>query len=233
MLDRVSNYKTGTIVPLHVHRHNAALDPAAKPLGGTAKRLLDIAIAFLTFPLFLALALPIALFIALDGGRPIFAHTRIGWNGRPFRCYKFRTMVRNSETVLASLLRDDFEARHQWHSQFKLASDPRVTRLGWFLRKTSLDELPQLWNVLRGDMSWVGPRPVTEAELAKYDSHLATYLSCRPGVTGLWQIRRTCDTTYEQRVAFDVQYTEQWSISGDLRILLRTIPYILAARGSL
>lgn len=231
MLDRVSNYQDDTVVPLHAHRRSAVLSIHSEPVGGAAKRRLDIALAVLFAPLFLALAVPIALLIALDGGRPIFAHMRIGRNGRPFRCYKFRTMIPDSETKLVSLLRDDFEARQQWHSSFKLTNDPRVTRLGWFLRKTSLDELPQLWNVLRGDMSWVGPRPVTEPELGKYGSSLPAYLSCRPGLTGLWQLHRTGETTYEQRVAFDVQYTEQWSIAGDLWVLLRTIPYVLAGRG--
>lgn len=136
-----------------------------------------------------------------------------------------------AEDELQALFERDPASRLQWLERFKLENDPRVTPLGRFLRKTCLDEIPQIWNVLCGEMSWVGPRPVIVDELAKYGSQLPAYLACRPGITGLWQIRRRIDTSYDQRVAFDVEYVRNWSIVRDIVILCLTIPSILAARG--
>lgn len=141
-------------------------------------------------------------------------------------------MVLDANEKLRTLLHDNPQACGEWLGQFKLKNDPRVTRLGYFLRKTSLDEIPQIWNVLRGEMSWVGPRPVVTDELSKYGAYLPAYLACRPGITGLWQVNRSSDTTYAERVAFDVHYAECWSIALDLKILLMTIPRILTANAS-
>lgn len=149
-----------------------------------------------------------------------------------FRCYKFRTMKRGAAELLPILLEENSETRAEWNEHFKLRNDPRVTRLGCFLRKTSLDELPQIWNILKGEMSWVGPRPVTPAELPKYGRHLPAYLGCLPGITGLWQVSGRSDTTYRERVRFDVEYAEHWSALLDFKIMLLTVPRVLAARGS-
>lgn len=203
---------------------------AAVPHGGLAKRCLDVALSLLLVPIVALVALPVALLIAVKGGAPIYGHLRVGWNGRLFRCYKFRTMVAEAEDELQAILDSDPAARLEWLERFKLANDPRVTPFGRFLRTTNLDEIPQIWNVLRGEMSWVGPRPVIPDELAKYGAHLGDYLACRPGVSGLWQIRRRGDTTYDERVAMDVEYARHWSIARDLAILVLTIPWMLAAR---
>jgi exopolysaccharide production protein ExoY len=200
--------------------------------GDKAKRLVDLCLSVLSLPAVLICALPIALLIALQGGNPIYKHLRVGRSGQLFHCYKFRTMVADAGNRLRTLLREDPQARREWFEHFKLENDPRVTRLGWFLRKTSLDELPQIWNVLRGEMSWVGPRPIIPDEMDKYGTRLPAYLACRPGITGLWQVNGRSDTTYAERIAFDVQYAERRSILLDLKILLLTIPRILTAKGS-
>jgi len=199
------------------------------PFGGMAKRSLDLAISFLLLPLAALIGVPIACAVALNGGNPIYGHTRVGRDGRLFRCYKFRTMSAEAELELQIILQQDEVARQQWLDRFKLENDPRVTPLGRWLRRTYLDEIPQVWNVLRGDMSWVGPRPIVPAEMHKYGAFLSAYLACRPGVSGLWQIKRRSDTTYMQRVEFDVQYARKWSAVRDLMIMLLTIPRILFA----
>lgn len=199
------------------------------PFGGIAKRSLDLVISLLLFPLAAFVGLPVACLIALDGGNPIYGHTRVGWNGRLFRCYKFRTMNVAAEHELQKILEHDPIARQQWLDRFKLKNDPRVTPLGRWLRKTYLDEIPQIWNVLRGEMSWVGPRPVIPAEMDRYGVFQSAYLGCRPGISGLWQIQRRSDTTYTQRVGLDVQYARRWSAARDVRIVLLTIPRILFA----
>ncbi|HEX4160622.1 MAG TPA: sugar transferase [Rhizomicrobium sp.] len=200
------------------------------PLGGSAKRCLDLLLSILLLPLAAILSLPIACLVAVGGGSPVYGHLRVGWNGKPFHCYKFRSMVTEAEDELHALLERDPAARLQWLERFKFENDPRVTPLGRVLRYTSLDEIPQIWNVLRGEMSWVGPRPVIPDELAKYGPQVAAYLACRPGITGLWQIRRRRDTTYDQRVAFDVEYARNRTLARDLAIFCLTLPCIFAAR---
>jgi lipopolysaccharide/colanic/teichoic acid biosynthesis glycosyltransferase len=138
-------------------------------------------------------------------------------------------MTVEAEHALDAILEHDEIARRQWLDRFKLENDPRVTPLGRWLRKTYLDEIPQIWNVLRGDMSWVGPRPIVTEETDKYGNFLSAYLACRPGITGLWQINRRSDTTYAERVAMDDQYARKWSVPRDLAILLLTIPRMLFA----
>lgn len=198
------------------------------PVGGSVKRLIDILIASIAIVLALPLMLVIAILIRVTSGKIIlFAHPRVGFGGREFLCYKFRTMARNADLLLAKHLAESPEAASEWRKTQKLKNDPRVTRLGRILRKSSLDELPQLFNVLRGDLSCVGPRPITSAELPRYGMHAMDYLSARPGITGLWQVSGRTKTTYAQRVALDRYYVRRWSLFMDIRILLATIPAVL------
>ncbi|MET0986212.1 MAG: sugar transferase [Steroidobacteraceae bacterium] len=167
-----------------------------------------------------------------DGAPVLYAHYRVGYEGKLFRCMKFRTMLRNSEHVLADLLRNDPQARAEWARDQKLANDPRTTRVGRFLRRSSLDELPQLLNVLRGEMNLVGPRPITVAELTRYGGLRWHYLSVRPGITGLWQVSGRNNTTYDERVALDRRYVEQRSWWFDLGILLKTVRVVVMREGA-
>jgi exopolysaccharide production protein ExoY len=196
---------------------------APQPLGGLAKRTLDIAIAVVVIILLSPLIiLSMALIRLTMGGPVIFGHSRIGFGGRSFRCYKLRTMVANAEEKLAWHLANDPQAAREWSESRKLMNDPRVTLLGHMLRKSSLDELPQLFNVLRGDMSCVGPRPIVADELQRYSSQSAEYLKARPGLTGMWQISGRNRLDYADRVALDCHYIRNWSIWIDLMILCKT-----------
>jgi exopolysaccharide production protein ExoY len=151
----------------------------------------------------------------------------VGFKGKCFDCLKFRTMVTDAPERLRQLLETDSEAAAEWSANCKLRNDPRVTAIGAILRKSSLDELPQLFNVLKGDMSIVGPRPVTEQELARYCGATDAYLSCRPGITGLWQVSGRSTTTYKRRVACDTFYARNWSMVLDAKIMIVTIPSVL------
>jgi lipopolysaccharide/colanic/teichoic acid biosynthesis glycosyltransferase len=166
------------------------------------------------------------------GGSPIFRHRRVGRKGVLFDCLKFRTMVNNADEVLQDLLGSDRQIMEEWLRDHKLKDDPRVTRLGRLLRQTSLDELPQLWNVLCGDMSLVGPRPVVPDELRRYGTRAPTYLSALPGITGLWQVSGRNDTDYRRRVALDVCYIQSRSILLDSYILVKTLPAVFAKNGA-
>ncbi|MDE4276505.1 sugar transferase [Phaeobacter gallaeciensis] len=196
------------------------------------KRCFDIVGAFLLLPLALPLIVILAAFVAIDGSKPIYSHRRVGKNGRAFPCFKIRTMVADSEARLKKLLREDPAAAAEWNRDFKLRKDPRITRLGRILRKTSLDELPQIWNVIRGDMSLVGPRPVTKDELPLYRHVIDSYMSVRPGMTGLWQISGRNDISYEERVELDHLYSKNLSLLEDLRILFMTLPAALRMTGA-
>jgi exopolysaccharide production protein ExoY len=199
-----------------------------KPIGATGKRLVDIALA--SFGIVLLCPLLFLCFAACllsSPGPALFGHRRIGFQGKYFRCFKFRTMVINGDEVLRNYLASHPEARAEWEATQKLRFDPRVTPIGSVLRKTSLDELPQLLNVLRGEMSIVGPRPVTEDELAKYSTSVGSYLACRPGITGLWQVSGRSGTTYRKRVAYDAYYGRHWSMLLDAKIIIATIPALL------
>ncbi|MGA2129108.1 MAG: sugar transferase [Xanthobacteraceae bacterium] len=204
--------------------------PRAVPLGGAPKRLLDATVALggliLLFPLMLCCALVVAL---TSPGPVMFRHRRIGFAGRPFYCLKFRTMVVDAEARLREHLARNPDARQEWETSHKLQNDPRITPLGQLLRKTSLDELPQLINVLRGEMSMVGPRPIVDGEVEKYREEFALYVSSRPGLTGLWQVMGRNSTTYAERVAYDVAYLRDWSLANDVRIIIRTIPHVLGS----
>ena len=197
-----------------------------------AKRVLDIAGALAIGLVFSPLILVIAVRMAQEGGPVLFRHRRIGQGGKTFECLKFRTMVPNAEQILQDLLKKDPEARAEWLRDHKLRSDPRVTRLGRFLRKTSLDELPQLWNVLRGEMSLVGPRPIVKEEMLRYGRYLPVYLAAKPGVTGLWQVTGRNDTNYRRRVVMDTFYVRRCGILMDLMILLKTINAVIWRDGA-
>jgi exopolysaccharide production protein ExoY len=220
-------------------REVAAGAPAAAAVrvgpiaGGALCRAFDIivalAIILFTAPLLIMIALGVKLH---DGGPALFGHERIGMGGRTFRCLKFRSMVVDAETRLATLLSADPQARAEWAKDFKLKRDPRITPLGDFLRRSSLDELPQLFNVLRGDMSIVGPRPIVHSEVARYGARFESYCTVRPGITGLWQVSGRSDTSYRRRVAMDAVYARSKCLSWDVKILLLTVPAVFLARGS-
>ena len=198
-----------------------------------AKRAMDIAIAGTALLVAAPFFLVVALLVRADGGPAFYAHPRVGRGGRVFGCLKFRSMVIDSEARLEALLAAEPAARAEWEETRKLKQDPRVTRIGRLLRATSLDELPQLINVLKGEMSIVGPRPVTQAELDRYYGVAAAhYLSVRPGITGLWQVSGRSETSYDHRVALDVAYVSQPSLLADIRILLRTPVAVLSRRGA-
>lgn len=197
------------------------------------KRSIDIVAGSLIFLAASPILLLIALAICLETpGAPIFAHRRVGRSGQPFPCLKFRTMVRNSAEILESLLCEDPSARQEWENDFKLRCDPRITRVGAFLRRTSLDELPQLLNVVVGQMSLVGPRPIISDEIVKYGEAIADYHLVRPGLTGLWQVSGRNDLSYAQRVELDSWYVRNWSPWFDLTILFRTIGVVLGRKGA-
>ncbi|MGQ5790887.1 undecaprenyl-phosphate galactose phosphotransferase WbaP [Serratia sp. IR-2025] len=186
--------------------------------------------------LILFLLSPVLIFIAYkvsrDGGSAIYGHERIGFNGKKFKCLKFRSMCVNSKEILDDILKNDPVARAEWEKDFKLKDDPRITRIGAFIRKTSLDELPQLLNVLLGQMSLVGPRPVVEVELERYAGDVEYYLMAKPGMTGLWQVSGRNDVDYETRVYFDAWYVKNWALWNDIVILMKTIGVVLKREGA-
>ncbi len=203
---------------------------SSAPIGTLAKRIIDILLALsgivLLAPL---LVICYLLTIATSPGPALFRHRRVGFNGKHFNCLKFRTMLTDAPERLRQLLESDAAAAAEWETARKLRRDPRVTAIGAVLRKSSLDELPQLFNVLKGEMSIVGPRPVTDEELERYSTSVGAYLACRPGITGLWQVSGRSMTTYDKRVACDAFYAQNWSIALDAKILIVTIPALLAS----
>lgn len=200
------------------------------------KRAFDIffslVILILTSPLFLLIS--IAIFISSRGkGRIVYAHERIGRGGKPFRCFKFRTMYPDADARLKEILEKDNELRKEWEQHHKLKNDPRVTPIGVFLRKTSLDEFPQFWNVLRGDLSVVGPRPVVRAEVEKhFGPKAAKILSLRPGLTGIWQVSGRSDISYQKRIEMDIHYVDRHSFLLDVKLILITIPCMVKSKGA-
>ncbi|WP_448208694.1 sugar transferase [Azospirillum sp. sgz302134] len=201
-------------------------------VNGLLKRALDIVLSLGLILASLPLMVIVALCIPLDGGPAVYRHTRLGRDRRPFGCLKFRTMVMNGDEVLRRHLEANPEAAEEWAQTQKLKDDPRVTRIGRFLRATSLDELPQFFNVLRGDMTLVGPRPVTESELARYGVHAADYLRVRPGITGLWQVSGRSTLSYEERVRLDVEYVRNWSLFQDIKIIFMTAYVVFGRHGA-
>lgn len=198
-------------------------------LAGLARRTLALALLVLLAVPMLLIA---AIIVARDGAPVFFAHYRVGRDGRLFRCLKFRSMRRDAEDVLGELLRTDDAARQAWQRDHKLPLDPRITPFGRFLRRSSLDELPQLFNILRGEMAFVGPRPITVEELTRYGADRWHYLSVHPGVTGLWQVSGRNNITYEARVALDRFYVERKSPLFDLAIMLKTVRAVLTRDGA-
>ncbi len=195
------------------------------------KRCFDLTLAILIVPLILPVIAVLWIITRLDGGPGFYGHIRIGQKGRPFTCWKIRTMQVDADMRLAAHLAADPTAAVEWETQHKLRHDPRITALGRILRMTSLDELPQLWNVLRGEMSFVGPRPVTATEIRRYGPNDRFYLTCRPGLTGLWQVSGRGVVRYEDRIAMDRAYAESISFGSDLTLILRTVPVVLRRTG--
>lgn len=195
-------------------------------------RALDIVLSLALLLFFLPTLAMLALAVKLqDGGPILFGHARIGRGGRTFRCWKFRSMVVDAEARLNALLASDPVARAEWDATHKLRRDPRVTPIGRLIRVTSLDELPQLLNVLAGDMSLVGPRPIVLAEVPRYGRWFRYYVAVRPGITGLWQVRGRNDVSYRRRVALDVLYARTRSVGRYLAILAATVPAVILRRG--
>jgi len=195
------------------------------------KRIFDITLALCLLPLVAGIIAGAWLIVRRDGGAGFFGHTRIGRYRKPFKCWKIRTMSMNSEQRLREYLAENEQAAVEWERDFKLTKDPRITSIGYFLRKTSLDELPQIWNVLRGEMSFVGPRPITRVELGRYGDDVGHYHTTLPGITGLWQVSGRNDVSYERRVALDVQYAQEMSLTGDLKIILLTVTTVVGMTG--
>ncbi len=243
----VTPHLSGSDSGLHFGSYGSARASSwsAKPLASSAaprsellryrvaKRLMDLAVMILVSPLLLPIMLVIAVAIRLTSPGPIlFSHRRICKNGAFFSMWKFRTMCVNGTEVLERYLAEHPEARQEWNHTHKLRHDPRVTPIGRLLRKLSLDELPQVWNVLGGQMSLVGPRPIVAAEVEKYGACFACYTSVKPGVTGLWQVSGRSTLTYAQRVKLDCQYARRWSLLGDLYILAVTLRAVVDQEGA-
>jgi exopolysaccharide production protein ExoY len=198
------------------------------------KRSFDIFFSTLVLTLLSPLFFLIAIAVKLSSKGPIFyGHLRVGRGGKKFRCFKFRSMYMDADHRLKEILANDPALRHEWETTHKLKNDPRVTPIGAFLRKTSMDELPQFWNVLRGDLSVVGPRPVVELEIIKFLGPKASkILSIRPGLTCFWQVSGRTDTTYDHRVALDEKYVDNRSLAVDIKLIAKTIPAIFSSRGA-
>ena len=222
----------GSPLDLNTHQRETGRGVTVSRITMMGKRSLDIIgsllLIIVTAPLFFI----IALFVSLDGGPAFFRHTRIGRKGERFGCLKFRTMILGAEACLAEYLDHHPDAKAEWQNHQKLEFDPRITPIGRVLRATSLDELPQLFNIFRGEMSLVGPRPVTQDELVRYGRAADHYLAVRPGLTGPWQISGRNDVGYDERVALDHAYVSELSLFRDVMILLRTPSAVLSRRGA-
>jgi lipopolysaccharide/colanic/teichoic acid biosynthesis glycosyltransferase len=203
--------------------------PVRRPYRDFGKRVLDLVLVLMAAPFVLPLVALLAAIVALDGGRPFYSQPRVGRGGREFRMWKLRSMVVDADRRLADHLAADPVARDEWDAMQKLRRDPRVTRFGRFLRKSSLDELPQLWNVLRGEMSLVGPRPMLPEQRALYPS--AVYYRMRPGITGYWQTSDRNRSTFAARALSDAAYERDLSLATDLRLLWRTVAVVLRGTG--
>ena len=202
------------------------------PLNRLLKGIFDQAVAAVLVILFAPLLAILAILVRADGGPALFHHRRIGAGGRMFPCIKFRTMVVDADQQLQRVLQADSQAAAEWEADQKLSSDPRITPIGLFLRRSSLDELPQLLNVLRGEMSLVGPRPIVPAEIARYGGDIDYYYEAKPGITGLWQVSGRNETSYARRVKLDVWYVRNWTLWHDIAILFKTIPAVFLRRGA-
>ena len=206
---------------------------SGRPAEMVIKRGLDILLGSILLVLLLPGMLLIAALVRRDGGPAIFGHRRVGADGEAFRCWKFRSMVPDADKVLARLLESDEDARAEWEREYKLRDDPRTPApLGKVLRVTSLDELPQLVNVIKGEMSLVGPRPIVSDEIRHYGAAFHDYRRCRPGITGKWQVSGRNDIDYGTRVQLDQDYARRWSLGRDLLILLKTVLVVIQKKGA-
>ncbi|MCP5468627.1 MAG: sugar transferase [Deltaproteobacteria bacterium] len=197
------------------------------------KRGLDLLLIVLSLPFFIPLMLFLSLWIKLDSKGPIvYSGQRIGKDGKAFSCFKFRTMHPNADQILDELLKNNPNLQEEWKKDQKLRQDPRVTRAGKWIRKLSIDELPQVFNILRGDMSWVGPRPIVKDEIIRYGDKFSYYKQVRPGLTGLWQVSGRNHTSYEERVNLDMFYAQKINLLLDLKIILKTLPAVLFSKGA-
>jgi len=198
-----------------------------------AKRCIDISCILIASPILIPVMLLLSILVKLTSKGPVFyGHKRVGQNGREFKCWKFRSMCINSQEILEHILATDPVMAAEWERDRKFVNDPRITKFGKFLRKTSLDELPQLFNVLKGEMSFIGPRPVTEPELEKYGSYKDYVLTVSPGLSGMWQISGRSETSYEERIFFDTYYIQNWSVWLDIWIFIKTVYVVLAGKGA-
>jgi Undecaprenyl-phosphate galactose phosphotransferase WbaP len=225
-MDSKLDLSSNTLIATRIHDRNSVSKDRAS-------RILDIALILFAAPYIILTFLVIAILIKLDSPGPVFfRQRRIGRFGRKFHIYKFRTMFQNADQVLQNYLDNSPALKAEWLATHKLKQDPRVTRLGAILRKTSLDELPQLWNILIGEMSLIGPRPIVDAEVEKYGKCFDLYIQVRPGLTGLWQVSGRNNTTYERRVELDEYYIRNRSLKLDLQILWKTVFVVLRKDGA-
>ena len=208
---------------------NNLLSPVDKYMKNTFDYLMALSLILLFSPVLIILY---SIVYSSTNGHPLFKHRRIGLNGKKFNVYKFRTMYIDADKRLEKLLEEDEDRRVEWEKDFKLKDDPRITKIGSFLRKTSLDELPQLINVLQGKMSLIGPRPIVDQEIEKYGEYFDYFIAVKPGVTGLWQVSGRNDIDYDERVQLDVWYVRNWSINLDVQILLKTVLVVIGRKGS-
>jgi Undecaprenyl-phosphate galactose phosphotransferase WbaP len=223
----ISAFDLGGILGLEVHQK--LLDPRRQ----WVKRCMELGLILVFLPIILLLSLAIAIWIKQDSSGPVlFCQKRIGLDGKDIEIWKFRTMVQDADAALTECLATDPDLLAEWSENHKLACDPRITRVGRILRKTSLDELPQLWNVLRGDLSLVGPRPIVWDEVDKYQGGFALYKKVKPGLTGLWQVSGRSDTSYAERVRLDAYYVRNWSVWFDIYILIKTPGEVFRCRGA-
>jgi Undecaprenyl-phosphate galactose phosphotransferase WbaP len=226
---KVGSYTRDLMGILGIQVRNNLLDSGSR----TVKRTIDLTASTLLTLLLLPLLMIISILIVVESGFPVFYfQKRLGRGGRTFRMWKFRTMVQDSAGVLDRYLASNSELRKEWAECQKLRNDPRITMVGRVLRKTSLDELPQLWNVIKGEMSLVGPRPIVDAEVAKYQAAYSIYVKTTPGLTGLWQVSGRNRTTYPERVAYDTYYVRNWSVWMDIYLLAKTVGAVLTGDGA-
>jgi Undecaprenyl-phosphate galactose phosphotransferase WbaP len=221
--------------PLHLVEHLGleVTHQLINPMQQGIKRFIDLALIFVSLPVLIPLFALIALAIKLDSRGPVFyTQKRVGHNGQEIRMWKFRSMVMDAEEVLSTYLQQDDALRLEWEQNFKLKRDPRITRVGGILRRTSLDELPQLWNVLNREMSLIGPRPIVSDEIPLYEDDFEIYKQVLPGMTGMWQISGRNNLSYEERVSLDVYYVQNWSIWLDAHILMHTVITAMQGRGA-
>lgn len=206
----------------------------AKKTNRRIKRIFDIVFSLLVMIIVVPVSLVVMLCILIEspGAAPIFKHYRVGKGGKLFPCYKFRSMIPNAQEELQEYLKSNLEAQKEWNKYFKLKNDPRITKVGKFIRKTSIDELPQFINVLKGEMSWVGPRPIIQDEIHYYNKYIKDYCSVLPGITGMWQVSGRSDTGYTDRVSLDIWYVRNWSIWIDIALICKTIKAVFCGKGA-